>query len=79
MMMSMAEEIPGSEKWLRRRKARSLAIALGLGALVMIFYAATIVRLGPNAFRKDGTASIGSKGRNIPITDPVVCKQAGTC
>ncbi len=79
MMTSMVDEIPGGEKWLQRRKARSLAIALGLGALVIIFYAATIVRLGPNAFRKDGTSSIGAKGKNIPITDPVVCKQAGTC
>jgi|LNFM01.1.fsa_nt_gb hypothetical protein len=79
MTASMVDDIPGGEKWLKRRRARSLAIALGLGMLVLIFYAATIVRLGPNAFRKDGTASIGSKGKSIPITDPVVCKKAGTC
>lgn len=30
----------------RRQRLRSLAIALGLGFLVIMFYAATIVRLG---------------------------------
>lgn len=30
----------------RRQKLRSLAIALGLGFLVVLFYAATIVRMG---------------------------------
>lgn len=61
----------------RRQKHRSLAIALGLAALVAIFYAATIVRLGPNAIKKDPMSEIGK--RTIPITDPIVCKQAGTC
>jgi hypothetical protein len=32
---------------------RSLAIGLALAALVIIFYVATIVHLGPNAIRKD--------------------------
>jgi hypothetical protein len=31
----------------RRRRARSIAIALALGALVALFYAVTIVKLGP--------------------------------
>ena len=30
----------------RRQRMRSIAIALALGALVVIFYAATIVRFG---------------------------------
>ncbi len=30
-----------------RQRARSIAIALSLGALVLLFYALTIVRLGP--------------------------------
>lgn len=30
----------------RRQRLRSLAIALGLGFLVVLFYAATIVRMG---------------------------------
>jgi len=33
---------------LRRQRMRSLAIALALGALVALFYIATIVRLGGN-------------------------------
>ena len=33
------------ERW-RRQRLRSIAIALALGALVVIFYAATIVRFG---------------------------------
>ena len=32
----------------RRQRMRSIAIALGLGFLVMMFYAATIVHLGAN-------------------------------
>jgi thiol:disulfide interchange protein len=32
----------------RRQRMRSLAIALALGAMVALFYAATIVRLGGN-------------------------------
>lgn len=31
----------------RRRRARSLAIALTLGALCLLFYIVTIVKLGP--------------------------------
>lgn len=33
-------------KRLKRQRVRSLAIALGLGFLVLLFYAATIVRMG---------------------------------
>ena len=32
----------------RRRRLRSIAIALALAALVVLFYVATIVRLGGN-------------------------------
>ena len=77
MLAAMTAQIPGSEDWLRRRKARSLAIALGLGALVVIFYVATLVRLGPNALKKDGFSEIGKK--SVPLNDPAVCKKAGTC
>jgi len=35
---------------LRRQRMRSLAIALALGAMVALFYAATIVRLGGSVF-----------------------------
>jgi archaellum biogenesis protein FlaJ (TadC family) len=34
----------------KRRRQRSIAIALALVALIVIFYALTLVRLGPNVF-----------------------------
>lgn len=36
----------------RRRRMRSIAIALVLGAMVVMFYVATIVRLGGNVFNR---------------------------
>jgi hypothetical protein len=42
--ISVAEN--DEEKRLKRQRMRSLAIALGLGFLVLLFYAATIVRMG---------------------------------
>ena len=36
----------------RRRRARSIAIALALGALVALFYVVTIVKLGPGVLRR---------------------------
>ena len=36
-----------TEEQKRRRRARSIAIALSLGALVLLFYLVTIVKLGP--------------------------------
>lgn len=36
----------------RRRRMRSIAIALALGALVVIFYVATLVRLGGNVLNR---------------------------
>ena len=36
----------------RRQRMRSLAIALALAALVALFYAATIVRLGGNVLNR---------------------------
>lgn len=36
----------------RRRRTRSIAIALVLGGLVLLFYFATIVRLGGNVFNR---------------------------
>lgn len=70
----------------RRQRMRSLAIGLALGALVILFYVATIVRLGPNALRKDGVgrpvptqpaATAPQTGQSaVPAVD---CKRAGTC
>lgn len=36
----------------RRQRMRSLAIALALGAFVVLFYVATIVRLGGNVLNR---------------------------
>ena len=36
----------------RRRRMRSIAIAVSLFILVALFYAATIVHLGPNAINR---------------------------
>lgn len=37
---------------LRRRRARNIAIALTLGFLALLFYAVTIVKLGPNVLNR---------------------------
>ena len=36
----------------RRRNARSIAIGLSLGALVLLFYIVTIVKLGPGVLHR---------------------------
>ena len=58
--MVMVLAAPDDER-LRRQRTRSIAIAAMLGALVLLFYAATIVRLGPNALRK------GPSGTPAPV------------
>ena len=40
------------QEWERRRRARSIAIALALAALVVVFYVATLVRLGGNVLNR---------------------------
>lgn len=66
----------------RRQRARSLAIAWALGILVIIFYAATIVRLGPNAMNKDSFgASMGDPAATAAKktqSDPA-CKDPAGC
>jgi phosphate/sulfate permease len=61
----------------KRQRSRSIAIAAVLFALVALFYAATIVRLGPNALRKDGFSGTTKERSQAPVGD--TCKQAGTC
>lgn len=41
-----------TEAQLRRRRARSIAIGLALGALVVLFWAVTIVKLGGNVVNR---------------------------
>ena len=40
------------KEWERRRRMRSIAIALALAALVVLFYVATLVRLGGNVVNR---------------------------
>jgi hypothetical protein len=42
----------GHKEWERRRRMRSIAIALALAALVVLFYVATLVRLGGNVMNR---------------------------
>jgi hypothetical protein len=41
-----------TEEQKRRRRARNIAIALALGALVVLFYALTIIKVGQTGFLK---------------------------
>jgi len=41
-----------TEEQKRRRNARSVAIGLSLGALVLLFYVVTIVKLGPGVLHR---------------------------
>lgn len=67
----------------RRQRTRSVAIALALAGLVILFYVATIVRLGPNALRKDGVTRTNPQAVSAPQAQPGApaadCKKAGTC
>ena len=48
----MAGEADDDAKRARRQRQRSVAIALALGFLVLLFYAATIVRMGGNVLNR---------------------------
>jgi hypothetical protein len=46
----MVEPADKDAELLARRRRRSIALALALGALVVIFYVLTIVKMGPGLF-----------------------------
>ena len=48
----MLETVRPSQDQSRRRRARSIAIALMLGGLVVLFYVVTIVRVGPGILER---------------------------
>lgn len=54
---AVAHEADEEAKRRRRQRLRSVAIALGLAFLVILFYAATIVRMGGNGARQSGEFS----------------------
>lgn len=41
------------EEFQRRRRRRSIAIAVALAALVVVFYAITVVKLGPSVLVRE--------------------------
>ncbi len=56
-MMATPEPLRGvvlSEAQLRNRRLRNIAIGLSIGVLVVLFYAITIVKLGPGILHPDG-------------------------
>jgi len=66
----------------KQQRARSLAIALSLGFMAILFYVATIVRLGPNAIRPSEfrpPAQQAATPADAPAADAEACKKAGTC
>jgi hypothetical protein len=68
---------------LRRQRMRSVAIGLGLGALVVVFYIVTIVRLGPNALKRESVGkpahAQAASGALSASDAATVCRKAGTC
>ena len=56
MRLTMADKpetgIVLTEEQKRRRRGRSIALALVLGALVLLIYAVTVVKLGPGVLRR---------------------------
>jgi len=48
----MNSEMDEERQRKKRQRMRSIAIALALGALVALFYIATIVRMGGNVFNR---------------------------
>ena len=53
-MMANQPEAPQAltPEELRRRRSRSVALALVLGGLVLLFYIVTIAKLGPDVLRR---------------------------
>jgi len=51
-MAAVTTNGPNGDERRRRQRMRSFAIAVALAALVALFYAATIVRLGGNVFNR---------------------------
>jgi hypothetical protein len=83
----MRRALPGtSGVELRRQRSRSIAIAAALALLVVIFYVATIIHLGPNALNKTsynrpetGKTKVISDTPARPKAVEADCKKAGTC
>ena len=51
-MPEIAEKIQLTDEQKKRQRNRSIAIAVALGLLVVIFYAATLVKMGPEILNR---------------------------
>ncbi|MCV6547833.1 MAG: hypothetical protein OIF56_11210 [Cohaesibacter sp.] len=51
-MTQVSEMVQLSEEQKKRQRKRSIAIALALGILVAIFYAITLVKMGPGILNR---------------------------
>jgi predicted nucleic acid-binding Zn ribbon protein len=51
-MAEIIERVTLTETQKKRQRRRSMAIAFALGALVLIFYAVTIVKMGPGVMNR---------------------------
>lgn len=49
----MSNITPSEEELKRRRRRNSIALGLVLAALALIFYALTIVKMGPAVFNRE--------------------------
>ena len=67
---AVANETEEEAKRLKRQRLRSVAIALGLGFLVILFYAATIVRMGGHAGSEAGEFAPASPGAPSTAAPP---------
>lgn len=54
----------------RRQRMRSIAIALALVALVVLFYVATIVRLGSNVARRPVVGALSQSTAMVSLAVP---------
>jgi len=81
MMLTAAMNTASLSEAKRRERTKSLAIAGALFAMVALFYAATIVRLGPNALNRDMTQRPAAESKAPAVTDKAApaCKAEGKC
>ncbi len=81
MMLTAAMNTASLSEARRRERTKSLAIAGALFAMVALFYAATIVRLGPNALNRDTVQrpAADTKAPAAPDKAAPACKAEGKC
>lgn len=85
MMLTAAMNTASLSEAQRRQRTKSLAIAGALFGMVALFYAATIVRLGPNALNRDmnqrpaDAKAPAAQAPAAPSKAVPACKAEGKC